>query len=201
MAKDDDTLSIIFDAQVTANEKDRMYWLWLGSAYGILRNRSLDVFSYQSDLERAYGAAKQIIMELWTVRAFLAKLKISTEGFDKLVPSLKSFRDAIAHIDERTDGTMLISGKSAATQRSKASMAGGILATEDGIHWSGFKFCYGIIGSSDGLHTPFGLVRDWIITNTDQGPVELQLTPKLFDRLDELIKSIAAGRIGEARSL
>jgi hypothetical protein len=96
MKKDDETLSIIFNAQAAANEKDRMYWLWLGSAYSILRSRVPDIFTYQSDLERSYGAAKQIVMELWTIRAFLIKLKIGTDDFDKIIPNLKAFRDAIA---------------------------------------------------------------------------------------------------------
>jgi hypothetical protein len=46
MKKDDETLSIIFNAQAAANEKDRMYWLWLGSAYSILRSRVPDIFTY-----------------------------------------------------------------------------------------------------------------------------------------------------------
>lgn len=193
MKSDDETLSTIFSAQVAADEKNQMYWLWLGSAYSILKNRAPDIFSYQLDLERAYSAAKQIVMELWAIRAFLAKLKIGTDEFDRIVPNLKAFRDAIAHIDERADGAMLVQGRPAATRRSKASVAGGLLTTKDGVHWSGLKFCYGLIGSSDGLYTPFGLIRDWIVTNTEQGVVELQLTPALFDELDEFIKSVARG--------
>ena len=90
MKKDDETLSIIFNAQAAANEKDRMYWLWLGSAYSILRSRVPDIFTYQSDLERPYGAAKQIVMELWTIRTFLIKLKIGTDDFDKIIPQSQS---------------------------------------------------------------------------------------------------------------
>ncbi len=191
MKKDDETLSIIFNAQAAANEKDRMYWLWLGSAYSILRSRVPDIFTYHSDLERSYGAAKQIVMELWTIRAFLIKLKIGTNDFDKIIPNLKAFRDAIAHIDERADGTMLVERKLATIKRSKTSLAGGLLETDDGVHWSGFKFCYGVIGSSDSLYTAFGLIRDWIITNTERGAVELQLTLGLFEQLDEFLRLTA----------
>jgi hypothetical protein len=106
------------------------------------------------------------------------------------VPNLKAFRDAIAHIDERADGTMLVRGAPATIMRSKTSLAGGLLETADGIHWSGFRFCYGMIGSTDGLYTTFGLIRDWIITNTDHGAVELQLTAKLFEQLDDFVRSI-----------
>jgi hypothetical protein len=191
MKENNDTLSMIFKAQTTANEKDRMYWLWLGSAYSILRSRIPEISAYESDLERSYGAAKQIVIELWAIRAFLIKLRIETDRFDRLIPNLKSFRDAIAHIDERAEGTMSIGNKSARTMPSNTSLAGGLLKTADGIHWTGFNYCYGLTGSSDGLYTAFGLVRDWIITNTDQGAVELELTATLFERLDELIRSKA----------
>jgi hypothetical protein len=194
-----DTASIIFNARVRSSEKDGMYWLWLGSAYSILQNRVPDIFAYESNLERSYGAAKQIVMELWAIRAFLVKLHIATDGLDNIAPNLKAFRDAIAHIDERAEGTMLArKGIRENIIRSRTSLAGGLLKTNDGVHWTGFDYCYGLIGSSEGLHTAFGLIRDWIITSTDQGAVELQLTSGLFEKLDEFIKAVAQGRISEA---
>lgn len=194
-----DTASIIFNARLRSNEKDSMYWLWLGSAYSILQSRVPDVFEYESNLERSYGAAKQIIMELWAIRAFLIKLRIATDRLDKIAPNLKAFRDAIAHIDERAEGTILTRRRSRENIiRSRTSLAGGLLKTNDGVHWTGFEFCYGIIGSTEGLYSAFGLIRDWIITNTDQGAVELQLTSGLFEKLDEFIKAVAKGQISEA---
>jgi hypothetical protein len=179
-----DTSSVIFSARVRSSEQEGIYWLWLGSAYGILQSRVPDIFAYESNLERSYGAAKQIVMELWAIRAFLLKLHIATDCFDKIVPNLKAFRDAIAHIDERAEGTILVRrGMRENLIRSKASLAGGLLKTNDGVHWTGLEYCYGLIGSSEGLYTAFGLIRDWIITNTDQGAVEL----------DEFIKSVAKG--------
>jgi len=86
---------------------------------------------------------------------------------------------------------MLDERKHATIKRSKTSLAGGLLETDDGVHWSGFKFCYGLIGSSDSLYTAFGLIRDWIITNTERGAVELQLTPGLFEQLDEFLRLTA----------
>ena len=139
---------------------------------------------------------KQIVMELWAIRAFLVKLHIATDRFDRITSNLKAFRDAIAHIDERAEGT-----KSARKEmreniiRSRTSLAGGLLKTKDGVHWTGFDYCYGLIGSSEGLYTAFGLIRDWIITNTDQGAVELQLTSGLFGKIDEFIKIVALARI------
>jgi hypothetical protein len=191
--KNDDALAAMSGAQIMASGKDQLYWLWLSSAYAILRSRVPDISAYQLDLERSYGAAKQIVMELWAIRAFLIKLRIEVDKFDKIIPNLKAFRDAIAHVDERADGMLLINKKPTSILKSKTSLAGGLLQTDDGIHWTGFKFCYGIIGSSDGLYTAFGMVRDWIVTNTDQGAVELQLTSNLFAKLDEFIKTTAEG--------
>jgi hypothetical protein len=192
MQESGDTLSVIFEAQIRSNERDRLYWLWLGSAYGILRSRASDIREYRSNLERSYGAAKQIVMELWAIRAFLIKLKIRTDSFDSIIPDLKAFRDAIAHIDERAEGMMLVRrGARTPIVPSKTSLAGGHLTTTDGIHWSGLNYCYGLIGCSDGLYTAFGLVRDWIITNTDHGAVELHLSVGFFKKLDKLIKSVA----------
>jgi hypothetical protein len=191
-----DTASLIFDARAKSNEKDGIYWLWLGSAYSILRSRMPDIFAYELNLERAYGAAKQIVMELWGIYALLVKLHIATDRFDKIVPNLKAFRDAIAHIDERAEGTILKRrGIRENIMRSRTSFAGGLLTTNDGVHWSGFDHCYGLIGSSEGLYSAFGLIRNWIITNTDEGAVELQLTKELFEELDEFIKSAARGLI------
>jgi hypothetical protein len=176
-----------------SNYKESMYWLWLGSAYSILQSRVPDILAYELNIERAYGAAKQIVMELWAIRAFLIKLNIEVDCFDVIAPNLKAFRDAIAHIDERAEGTMLVQKSTRANViRSKTSLAGGLLTTADGVHWIGFNYCYGLIGSSDGLYTPFGLIRDWIITNTDRGAVELQLTSGFFDKLDNFIKSKAS---------
>jgi hypothetical protein len=45
------------------------------------------------------------------------------------------------------------------------------------------------------------LVRDWIITNTNQGAVELQLTSRLFEKLDELIRDAAVGKISSGDGL
>ncbi|MGH6672429.1 MAG: hypothetical protein ACRECV_10725 [Xanthobacteraceae bacterium] len=191
MGDDHDTLRTIANAQTTASEKDQLYWLWLSSAYSILRSRVPDIFGYQLDLERSYGAAKQIVMELWAIRSFLIKLRVNLEEFDKLIPNIRAFRDAIAHIDERAEGMLVIKGKQKPISKSRASLAGGLLQSDDGVHWTGFKFCYGIIGTSDGLYTTFGLVRDWIVTNTDGGAVELQLTPNLFAELDKFIRRMA----------
>jgi hypothetical protein len=99
-----ETASIIFNARLRSSEKDGMYWLWLGSAYSILQSRVPDMVAYEKNLERSYGAAKQIITELWAIRAFLIKLHIATDRLDKIAPNLKAFRDAIAHIDERAGG-------------------------------------------------------------------------------------------------
>jgi hypothetical protein len=152
--------------------------------------------AYELNLERAYGAAKQIVMELWAIRAFLIKLNIEIDSFDEIVPNLKAFRDAIAHIDERAEGTMLVRGNTRADIiRSKTSLAGGLLTSADGIRWTGLNYCHGLIGSSDGLYTAFGLVRDWIITNTDRGAIEIQLTSDLFEKLDNLIRSKATKRL------
>lgn len=189
--KESDTLSAIFKAQTGSNEKNSFFWLWLGSAYSILRTRVPDISAYKSDIERSYGAAKQIVMELWAIRSFLIKLRIQTDNFDRMVPNLKAFRDAIAHIDERAEGTMLLRRAKKPTSRTTTSLAGGHLTSADGIHWTGLNYCYGLIGSRDGLYTAFGMVRDWIITNTDSGAVELQLGDDFFERLDGLIRSIA----------
>ncbi len=122
MQESGDTLSAIFEAQIGSNETDRLYWLWLGSAYSILRSRASDICEYRSNLERSYGAAKQIVMELWAIRAFLSRLKIETDSFDKIVPNLKAFRDAIAHIDERAEGKMLVRGGRKDTNCSKQNI-------------------------------------------------------------------------------
>jgi hypothetical protein len=190
MAESDDVSSVIAEAKSSSSEKDRLYWLWLESAYSILQSRVPDIPAYKSNLERAYGAAKQIVMELWAIRAFFVKLRIETGCLDKIVPNLKAFRDAIAHVDERAEGTMLVRGGTQThVAPGKTCLAGGLLKSTDGVHWTGFNYCYGLIGSADGLYTTFGLVRDWIITNTDKGVVELQLTKDLFEELDELIMS------------
>ena len=173
--------------QPISNEKNEIYWLWLDSAYSILRSRVPDLLAYPSNLERAYAAAKQIVMELWAIRAFFVKLGIGSDHLDKIVPNLKAFRDAIAHIDERAEGTMLV-GKGTRTYLvpGQKSLAGGLLQSIDGVHWTGFNYCYGLIGSKDGLWTTFGLIRDWVVTNTYQGVVELHLNEDLFEKLDEL---------------
>jgi hypothetical protein len=197
--KNDDTLSLIFKVRIESGDKEAMYWLWLGSAYSILLDRASDILAYELNLQRAYSAAKPIVMELWTIRAFLIKLNIEIDAFDEIVPKLKTFRDSIAHIDERAEGMMLVRGNTRANiVGSKTSLAGGLLTTADGIYWTGLNYCYGLIGSSDGLHTAFGLVRDWIITNTDKGAVEIQLTSGLFERLDNLIRSEVIKRLTRA---
>jgi hypothetical protein len=197
-----DTAAIIFNARIKSSERGGMYWLWLRSAYSILKNRVPDIFAHESDLERSYSAAKQIVMELWTIRALLIKLQINTVRFDTIAPNLKAFRNAIAHIDERAKEKILARGrKRESIVRSRTSLAGGQLGTDDGVHWAGFDYCYGLVGSSIGLYTPFGLVRDWIITNTDQGAVELQLTSRLFEKLDELIRDAAVGKISSGDGL
>ena len=133
-----DTASIVFKAQVRSSEKDGMYWLWLGSAYSILQSRVPDLFAYESNLERSYGAAKQIVMELWAIRAFLVKLHIATDCIDIIAPNLKTFRNAVAHIDERAEGTILArKGIRENIIRSRTSLAGGLLKTNDGVHWTG----------------------------------------------------------------
>jgi hypothetical protein len=192
MSESGDTLSVIFKAQTRSSEGDRLFWLWLGSAYSILLSRAPDISAYSSNIERSYGAAKQIVMELWTIRAFFTKLKIQTARFDEVVPNLKAFRDAIAHIDERAEGMMLLrGGVKTPVAPGKTSLAGGYLTTIDGHHWNGLNYCYGLIGSRDGLYTAFGMVRDWIITNTDLGAVELQLNDDFFENLDDLIRIVA----------
>jgi hypothetical protein len=197
--ENNDTLSLIFKARIESSEKEAMYWLWLGSAYSILLSRAPDISAYELDLERAYGAAKQVVMELWAIRAFLVKLNIEINSFDEIVPNLKAFRDAIAHIDERAEGTMLVRGAMRANIiSSKTSLAGGLLTTADGIRWTGLNYCYGLIGSLDGLCTTFGLIRDWIITNTDQGAIEIQLTSDLFERLDNFIRAKAMKQLTRA---
>lgn len=168
-------------------KRDR-YLNWLRISYAIIQNRVPDILNYESDMQRAYEAAKQIIIELWTVRSFLLKLGLQAEKFDDILPNLKIFRDAIAHIDERSDETMRVGGGPRETKRARNTLAGGLLTTDDGVRWSGFRYCYGLIGSETGLYTPFGLIRNWAVTNTTQGAVELLLDANLFSRLNNFLR-------------
>ncbi len=180
--------------QKCKSDSHRMYWMWLSFSLEFAHKQVPRVLAFRADSQSAYEAARILVMEWWTVRAFLKKLGLSTSNFDTTLKDLKAFRDALAHSDERSDGLIKVSGVKGlvSTQNAMSSVAGGLLSTTNGVDWnlSGATSITGL-HMSQGLHCIFGMVDDWIITNTDQGAVQIHLSQKLFDDVDRMVEAEA----------
>lgn len=141
-----------------------------------------------SDKFQAYGYAKLTVFELWTVRIILTKLGLDLSYFDKeLFPDIKSFRDALAHLDERIEGNIRINRKNVPVKWETQTVADGKLTSSDGgKSWIGKGSLFNIsFDGSKGAHSPFGLVNDHLIINTEEGMLDYKLTPEVFKKLND----------------
>lgn len=142
----------------------------------------------------AYGYAKLVILETSTIRALLKyTFDAQTEAIDKHWPSLKIFRDAVAHLDERAKGTMWVKRKSIPLRPGRGSIAGGLAKSSDGKTWDISASCvFNFHFDGVGALTPLGMLDHYLLTNTDSGIEEIPLEDTLLDAVHEDLFSLTS---------
>ena len=139
--------------------------------------------------------AKALTMSLWMARQHLNKMNSSAVGaFDAIFPGVKTFRDALAHLDERADEQIRVPKSkgpvAAAWEGSVTSFCGGTLVHAGGSVWNVTAATVDTIDISDqGLFTGFGLIDDYVITCDSNGLVEIDLSEQRLNALRVFLDS------------
>jgi len=129
-------------------------------------------------------------MELWTIEQMFNGLGKPTSEFELVIPDLKKFRDAYAHIKERVEGIEKpFNQPKAILKREKTNVANGAWTSIDGGKtWNSkpgthtFNF-----NGKDGMLAIFGIVNDYLICNSSGNLLELKIDNSLLEKIKEVI--------------
>jgi hypothetical protein len=118
--------------QLAQDPIQKNYWKNIGFSYRVIEN-CITQFNIEKELIIAAGYAKLMIMELWMIKELLTGLGKSSSELDALIPDLKKFRDAYAHLKERVEGIERPNWKTQIPLNSdQESVANGILKKGEG---------------------------------------------------------------------
>lgn len=154
-------------------------------------------FVSERNLAIAAGYGKLLIMELWTLRELFICLKISTTELDNLIPNLKEFRDAYAHIKERIEGfEMPFNKPKTSLNLVHKTLANGALVSTDGKNWkivNGFSRMFNLkMDGNSGVLVIFGIINNYLICNSSSYLLELEITPALSAQINDVVNNACA---------
>jgi hypothetical protein len=169
---------------------EKKYWTNISIAITAIQH-SIEKFNTETDGQIAIGYAKLCIMELWTIRELLLCLnKSTTTDFDILIPRLKDFRDAYAHLKERIQGIekKFHQPKTQINWETR-NIANGKITSDDGINWNmncsrSFNLSF---SGQYGAMVIFDLADNYVICNTSCGVIEMELNQTLFQEIIKVI--------------
>ena len=170
------------------NPQDRVFWQNVKFATTLINN-SIQLFNDEENPILAVGYAKLFIMELWTLRELFVELGLPTQKLDILVPDLKLMRDAYAHIKERLQGSEKpFKSPPKRLLHEKYSAAGGKLKSKDGKNWhmgggGSTRIFNCTFSGNEGFMSVFGIVDDFLICNSSNGLLEVQINHDLSEEI------------------
>jgi hypothetical protein len=181
------------DSKYTTQEQ--RFWKVIGTSLACIIHANRQFNNPEIHPEIAIGYGKLFIMELWTIKTHVEKLKLDISQFNKIAPRLVDWRDSYAHLEERTNRVEVRRRKlEVPLKGEKKSIAGGLLTRTSEGNWDiqgpcklyNFEF-----NGQSGAMSIFGSVNDYMICNSANDLLEIQINEALLDRIMVYLGQVA----------